>query len=132
MARRPRVEYEGAVYHVMSRGDHGNEIFKDALDYEIMLKTMTEVCDRCGWVLHAYVLMPTHFHWLLETPEANLVAYSRKGIWAKANMQGTWRAYSNAWFAERLVSLWGVWRKRHPVELPNQPVSDGQQFLLAL
>lgn len=34
---------------------------------------MAEVCERTGWRLHAYVLMPNHFHWLLETPEANLV-----------------------------------------------------------
>ena len=59
-------------------------------------------------------------------------AYSRKGIWAKANMQGMYRAYPNAWFAERLVSLWDLWRQRHPVELPRQPVSDGQLLLFAL
>jgi RNA-directed DNA polymerase len=63
---------------------------------------------------------------------AGKTAYSQKGIWAKANMQGMYRAYSNAWFAERLVSLWGLWRQRHPVELPSQPVSDGQLLLFAL
>jgi REP element-mobilizing transposase RayT len=86
MARKPRIEYEGAVYHVMNRGDRGGRVFKDRLDYELFLKTMGEACEKTGWRLHAYALMPNHFHWLLETPEANLAggmkwflgAYSQK------------------------------------------------------
>jgi hypothetical protein len=60
-----------------------------------------------------------------------MTAWSRQGIWAKGNMRGMHRAYPNAWFAERLVSVWDLWQKRHP-ERPNQPASDGQQWLLAL
>ncbi len=74
MPRKPRIEYAGAVYHLMSRGDKGARIFKDRQDYEIFFAGMEEVCERCGWRLHAFVQMPNHFHWLLETPEANLVA----------------------------------------------------------
>ncbi len=74
MARKARLEYEGAVYHVMNRGDRGARVFKDRLDYELFLKTTGEVCKRTGWRIHAYVLMRNHFHFLLETPEANLVA----------------------------------------------------------
>ncbi len=74
MARKPRIEYEGAVYHVMNRGDRGGRIFKDRLDYELFITTMGEVCRRAGWVMHSYALMPNHFHWQVETPEANLVA----------------------------------------------------------
>ena len=73
MSRKPRIEYRGAVYHVMNRGDRGGKTFKDKLDYELFLSAMDEVCERTGWRLHAYVLLPNHFHWLLETPEANLV-----------------------------------------------------------
>ena len=75
MARKPRIEYEGAVYHVMNRGDRGGGIFKDRLDYELFTMTMGEVCRRTGWRVHAYVLMPNHFHWLIETPEADLVRH---------------------------------------------------------
>jgi group II intron reverse transcriptase/maturase len=62
---------------------------------------------------------------------AAMTAWSRQGKWAKGNMRGMHRAYPNAWFAERLVSVWEQWRKRHP-ERPNQPASDGQQYLFAL
>lgn len=74
MPRKPRVEYAGAVYHVMNRGDRGGRVFLDKLDYDLFLAKLTEVCGRTGWRIHSYVLMPNHFHWLLETPEANLVA----------------------------------------------------------
>lgn len=62
---------------------------------------------------------------------AAMTAWSCKGTWAKANMHGLNRAYPNAWFAGRLVSVSELWRRRHP-EPPTQPVSDGQQYLLAL
>jgi len=68
------MEYAGAVYHVMSRGDRGGKIFRDRLDYEGFDVAMKEVCERTGWRVHAWVGLPNHFHWLLETPESNLVA----------------------------------------------------------
>jgi len=74
MARKPRVEYEGAVYHVMNRGNRGGKIFKDKLDYELFFYTMGEVCERTGWKIHSFVQLPNHFHWQVETPEANLVS----------------------------------------------------------
>jgi len=58
----------------MNRGDRGGEVFKDRLDYELFLRATAEVCSRTGWRLHAWVLLRNHFHWLLETPEANLVS----------------------------------------------------------
>lgn len=74
MPRKPRIEYEGAVYHVMSRGNGGDAVFRSDADCELFLKTLDEVCVRCGWRIHAYVLMGNHYHLLLETPEVNLVA----------------------------------------------------------
>ena len=74
MARRPRIEFGGAVYHLMNRGDHGEEVFSDTLDYGLFLTGLGECCRRCGWVVHAYCLMKNHFHALVETPEPNLVA----------------------------------------------------------
>jgi REP element-mobilizing transposase RayT len=67
------VEFPGAIYHVMCRGDRQEAIFKDTTDQETFLKTLGETCTRCGWRVHAYVLMGNHYHLLLETPEANLV-----------------------------------------------------------
>ena len=73
MPRQPRIEYAGGVYHVLSRGNRQEAIFADDTDRQVFLKTLGEACGRTGWRVHAYVLMPNHYHLLLETPEANLV-----------------------------------------------------------
>ena len=73
MARQPRIEYAGAVYHVMARGNQGRPIFADDLDRKTWLNTMGQVCEKTGWRVHAWVLMSNHYHLLVETPEANLV-----------------------------------------------------------
>ena len=73
MARGLRIQYPGAVYHVMSRGNQGREIFRDDEDRQLFLKTLDEACSKTGWAVHAYVLMGNHYHALLETSEANLV-----------------------------------------------------------
>lgn len=73
MARKPRVEYAGAVYHVMSRGNHLQKVFRTDEDCEMFLSTLGEACERTGWKVHVYALMGNHYHLLLETVEANLV-----------------------------------------------------------
>jgi REP element-mobilizing transposase RayT len=74
MARKLRIQYEGAVYHVMNRGDRGEPIFKDDQDRETLLETLGQCCARTGWHVHALCLMPNHFHLVVETPQPNLVA----------------------------------------------------------
>jgi REP element-mobilizing transposase RayT len=74
MARKLRVEYPGAVYHVLSRGDRREEIFYDDQDRERFLATLDEACAKTNWQVDAYCLMSNHFHLVLETPQANLVA----------------------------------------------------------
>ncbi|NOU35650.1 MAG: transposase [Kiritimatiellaceae bacterium] len=73
MPRKPRIEYDGATYHVMCRGNRQQTVFRDARDNEIFLDTLGAACVRCGWRVHAFVLMGNHYHLLVETPEANLV-----------------------------------------------------------
>ena len=68
------MEYAGAVYHVMSRGNRQQSVFRTDADREMFLATLGEACGRTGWKVHAYVLMGNHYHLLLETAEANLVA----------------------------------------------------------
>jgi putative transposase len=77
MPRQPRIEYAGAVYHVMCRGDRGEDVYADVEDRHCFLATLATACMRTGWRVHAYVLMGNHYHLLLETPEANLVAGMR-------------------------------------------------------
>src|SRR5207302_10948550 len=74
MARKLRVEYPGAIYHVMNRGDRREPIFKDDADRQRFVETLGQSCAKTGWQVHAYVLMPNHFHLVVETPQPNLVA----------------------------------------------------------
>src|SRR5450432_285351 len=74
MARKLRLEYEGAIYHLMSRGDRREPIFKDDLDRQLFLETLAQACAKTDWQVHAYCLMPNHFHLVVETPKANIVA----------------------------------------------------------
>ena len=57
----------------MCRGDRREAIYHGEDDCRLFLETLGEVCDRTGFRIHSYVLMPNHYHLLLETPEANLV-----------------------------------------------------------
>jgi REP element-mobilizing transposase RayT len=73
VARSLRVEYPGAYYHVMARGNRREDIFLDEDDREFFLKAVSEACAQTGWLVHAWVLMSNHYHLRIETPEANLV-----------------------------------------------------------
>jgi putative transposase len=77
MPRKARVQFAGAVYHLLDRGDRREPIFRDERDRENFLATLGQVCKRTGWRVHAWVLMTNHYHLLVETPEANLVAGMR-------------------------------------------------------
>jgi REP element-mobilizing transposase RayT len=57
----------------MCRGNRQEAVFRDNRDNELFLDTLEEACGRCGWRVHAFVLMGNHYHLLLETPHANLV-----------------------------------------------------------
>jgi len=74
MARKLRLQYEGAIYHLINRGDRGEAIFRDDLDRRLFLKTLGEACEKTDWQVHAWCLMKNHFHLVLETPQANLVS----------------------------------------------------------
>ena len=74
MARQLRVEYPGAIYHVMNRGDRREAIFQDDQDRADFLAALAEVCGKTGWEVHALCLMGNHFHLVVETPQGNLVA----------------------------------------------------------
>jgi REP element-mobilizing transposase RayT len=72
MARPLRIEYEGAVYHVTSRGNARSDIYLSDKDREGFLDVLGYVVERFGWVCHAYCLMTNHYHLMIETPQANL------------------------------------------------------------
>jgi len=74
MPRKLRMEYLGAIYHVVNRGDRREDIFKDDLDRKAFLSTLEDACQKAEWQVHAYCLMRNHFHLVIETPQGNLVA----------------------------------------------------------
>src|SRR5438876_8631708 len=74
MARKLRVQYPGAIYHVMSRGDRRDAIFESDDDRRLFLETLGQACQKTDWQVHGYCLMRNHFHLVVETPRANLVA----------------------------------------------------------
>ena len=72
MARRPRVHFPGALFHVISRGNQRQSIYKDEEDCRRFHTLLGEVVKRHAITLYAYVLMPNHFHLLLEVGQAPL------------------------------------------------------------
>ena len=74
MPRALRLEFEGAVYHVLARGQRGDPIVNDDTDRRQWLETLGETVTRAGWKLLAFVLMNNHFHLLIETPQRTLVS----------------------------------------------------------
>lgn len=72
MARPARIEYEGAFYHVMNRGNRKDNIFLDDNDREMFCKILGNVENRYGIIIYLFVLMSNHYHILLETPFSNL------------------------------------------------------------
>lgn len=73
MARKKRIEYAGAIYHLISRGNYRKELFLGDESGERFESTLLEAAERCGWKLHAYVIMNNHYHLAVETPQPNLV-----------------------------------------------------------
>ncbi|MFQ5847527.1 MAG: transposase [Candidatus Methylomirabilales bacterium] len=72
MARPLRIEYPGAIYHVLNRGTARQRVFRDARDYQRFLHGVTEVHARWGVEVFAYCLLGTHYHLCLRTPRGNL------------------------------------------------------------
>ncbi|UCE52244.1 MAG: transposase [Desulfobacterales bacterium] len=72
MARPLRVEYPGAYYHVIHRGNAGENIFISNRDHEKFLENLEKAVERYEIKIHTYCLMTNHYHLLVETPQANL------------------------------------------------------------
>jgi len=72
MPRAKRIHYEGAVYHVTSRGNERRKIVMDDADRWMFVRLLGEMVEENEVICHAWVLMDNHYHLLLETPSANL------------------------------------------------------------
>lgn len=96
VARQRRIQYPGAIYHVLARGNRKGPIVHGDGDRRALLRTLGEMCERTGILVHAYAVLNNHYHFVLESPEANLVqgmgwlqnTYTRRfnvchGLWGR-------------------------------------------------
>ncbi len=67
MARPLRIEFEGALYHVMARGNARADIFLDNEDRQAFIDNLGRACRRFDWRVWAWCLMTNHYHLLVET-----------------------------------------------------------------
>ncbi len=74
MARKLRLEFAGACYHVINRGNYRADVFRSEGAKAAFEACLFEACARSGWRLHAFVIMRNHYHLAVETPRGNLVA----------------------------------------------------------
>ncbi len=90
MPRPPRIQFAGANYHIVTRGDGRRPLFHDDGHYERFTAGLQQEVDRSGWVVLAYCWMPNHVHALIQTPQPNLAS----------GMQHWLSGYAN-WYAKR-------------------------------
>ena len=88
MPRRLRLEFEGAIYHVMTRGNARQDIVHDDDDRTRLLTDLERSVLRCGWEVLAFVILNNHLHLLLKTPQPNLA----KGMQAFLSAYAVWSA----------------------------------------
>lgn len=88
MARKPRIDFPGAFYHVIARGNRRAPLFHDMADYTAYLHRLERYRQRDSLTLHAYVLMNNHVHLLLETGPQSLARTMQ-------TLQGTYSQYYN-------------------------------------
>jgi len=106
MARKLRLEYSGACYHVINRGNYRRNLFAPKGAAEAFKDCLAEAAETFGWRVHAYVIMRNHFHLALETPKPNL---SRGMKW----LQGTWATRFNRWHGETGRPFQGRYKSLH-------------------
>ena len=90
MPRPPRIQFPGANYHLITRGDGRQKLFHDQGHYERFTKGLEEEVQRCGWIVLSFCWMPNHIHALIQTPQPNLAT----------GMQHWLSGYAN-WYAKR-------------------------------
>ncbi|MBI5639950.1 MAG: transposase [Nitrospirae bacterium] len=116
MARKPRIEYEGAFYHVICRGNQKQKIFKDAEDYAKYLDLLRRYKTQCRCFLYSYVLMNNHVHLLIETQAVPLSKI----------LQGVSQSYTQ-YFNRKYRTVGHLFQGRYKAIL-----CDKDEYLLAL
>ena len=92
MARKFRVQYPGACYHVINRGNYRSWVFESVGARYGFLECLKAVSEAKGWRLHAWCLMGNHYHLLIETVEANLVEGM---VWLQSTFSNRFNRFRN-------------------------------------
>lgn len=90
MPRRPRICFDGATYHAMSRGNRKGFVFMDDRDRRRFLKIVAGALQRYGAICYAYCLMGNHYHLVICTPRGN-VSFVMKRINGLYTQYVNWR-----------------------------------------
>src|SRR5271165_2805181 len=106
MARRLRIQYSDAIYHIMARGNGRQDIVQDDADRGRLVACLERAVRRSGWSLYAFVFLTNHLHLVLQTPRPNLA----KG------MQLFLSSYANGW-ARRHRHCGHLFQGRYRTEL---------------
>ena len=106
MARRLRIEYEGAIYHIMARGNARQKIVRDDVDRTRLVGGLEHTVSRCGWELLSYAFLDNHLHLLVKTPRPNL----------SAGMQGFLSGYA-LWLSRRRQRMGHLFQGRYRAEM---------------
>jgi len=106
MARKLRLEFGGACYHVINRGNYRRDLFLGTGAAASFVRSLEETCARFTWRLHAYVVMRNHFHLAVQTPEPNLSCGMK---W----LQGTWALRFNRFRGENGRPFHGRYKALH-------------------
>ncbi|NLI10127.1 MAG: transposase [Elusimicrobia bacterium] len=84
MARKNRVVFAGAYYHVISRGNNKESIFKDRQDKLKFLQILEKYRDKFDLIVYSYSLMTNHIHLFIKTNKANLSQAMKMINWSYA------------------------------------------------
>jgi len=106
MARKFRLEYPGACYHVINRGNYRRDVFAPRGAAEAFERCLGETAGRFDWRVHAFVIMRNHFHLAVETPEPNLSLGMKF-------LQGTWANRFNRLHGEKGRPFQGRYKALH-------------------
>jgi len=116
MARKPRIEYPRAFYHIIARGNRKERIFLDDGDRNHLLELLKKYKRRYNFVLYAYALMDNHIHLLMETKEVPLSRI----------MQGILQSHTQ-WYNKRNRTVGHLFQGRYKAIL-----CDKRDYLLVL
>jgi putative transposase len=121
MARLSRLAVSGCVHHVLQRGIDQRPIFRDAADFQRIRDDLAQLCRDGALAVHAYVLMPDHFHLLLTPADAQGLSRA---------MQSLGRRYVR-WFNRRTARAGTLWegRFRSTVIEPERYLLDCMRYI---